>query len=124
MADPYVSRRQMPQIDEKDIAKLLVFVGRAGYGIRAGETLPTQFISHQAVDPVKVDRMKDEVLAKPVICTKAYEIIDGNHRLQAHHIRETIVPYIMLDMTFVEALDLLTVFPFAYELNDLTPERN
>lgn len=124
MTNPYVSRSQMPQIDEKDIAKLMVFAAKMGYGISAGETLPTIFSSHQKVDATRVSNMPDTILDKPIICTKAFEIIDGNHRRQAHAIRETLTPYIMIDCSFVEALDMLAVFPFAYELTELTPERN
>lgn len=116
----------MPQIDEKDIPRLLVFAAKAGYGIRAGETLPTVFETHQKINPVKVDQMSmhPELQDKPIIVTKTFEVIDGNHRLRLHALQETLVPYIMLDLSFVEALDLLAVFPFAYELTEATPERN
>lgn len=119
-----VPRSQMPQVDEKDIARLLVFLGRTGVGISAGESLPSVFEYHQDIDWDKARNMKDSVADKPVLVTKKFEIIDGNHRWAYHALHETFVPYIKLDMSFVEALDLFNVFPFAYELQSLTPERN
>lgn len=124
MTEPVVDRSALPQIDEKDIGKLLVFFGKAGYSFSAGETLPGIFTAHQKVDLFKADQMPEEVLGKPIVCTKQWEIIDGNHRRWAHEIRGTLTPYIRLNCTFVEALNLLNVFPFAYELNGLTPEGN
>jgi hypothetical protein len=124
MSEPNVPRSEMPQIDEKDIARLIVYVAKAGYGLGAGEISPHTFIPHQAIDWAKVKAMPDKLLVKPVICTKKFEIIDGNHRVAKHLMADTPVPYIMFDMSFVEALDLLAVFPFAYEIEPTTPERN
>lgn len=121
-----VPREQMPQVDEKDIGKLLVFMGRAGVGVRAGEALATAFTFHQKIDPVKAAGIAavPSLLAKPVLCTNKFEIIDGDHRTEAHRLNATMTPYIMFDCSFAEALNLLNVFPFAYELTSLTPERN
>lgn len=124
MAEPSVPRYEMPQVDEKDIARLLVYMGKQGNGISAGEISPEFFIPHQVINWAKVKAMADTVLNKPVLCTKDFEIIDGNHRVAKHLIADTPVPYIMFDITFVEALDLLTAFPYAYELTTTTPERN
>lgn len=70
MSDPIVSRSLMPQIDEKDIGKLLVFMGKAGIGFKAGEIVPSMFTAHQAADVYKAEHMPEEVLGKPIICTK------------------------------------------------------
>lgn len=121
---PNVPRDIMPQVDEKDIPRLIVFASKMGYGVMAGETRPSTFTRYQPVDWNKAKNMKEEVLAKPVLCTKAFEVIDGNHRNAGHEVRNTLNPYIQFDCTFVQALDMLAVFPFAYELTEITPERN
>lgn len=119
-----IPRTQMPQVDEKDIARLLVFLGRAGIGISAGEALPSAFEYHQDIDWARAKKMPEAVADKPVLVTKKFELIDGNHRFAYHALNETFVPYIMFDMSFAEALNHLNVFPFAYELTAQTPERN
>lgn len=119
-----IPRDIMPQVDEKDIPRLIVFAAKMGFGVSAGETSPTTFTRYQPVDWDKVKAMPVAVADKPVLCTKKFEVIDGNHRNAAHEIRETLNPYIMFDCSMVEALDMLAVFPFAYELTELTPERN
>lgn len=124
MTDPLVPRQQMPQIDEKDIPKLLVFLGKMGVGFDAGETLPVAFSAHQSIDMQRAKSMPDSVLEKPVLCTRVFELIDGNHRWGRHESDGTFVPYIRLHCSFVEALNFLAAFPFAYELTPQTPERN
>lgn len=121
---PSIPRDIMPQVDEKDIPRLIVFAAKMGYGVTAGETLPSTFTRYQPVDWVKAKAMPETVLDKPVLCTKSFEVIDGNHRNAAHEINETLNPYLKFDCSMVEALDMLNVFPFAYELTPLTPERN
>lgn len=122
--DPLVPRSEMPQVDEKDLGKLIVFMAKGGYGITAGVAPPSSFHSHQSVDSRRAAAMPEEVRQKPIIVTKANEIIDGNYRNEAHRIADTAVPFIRFNCSFVEALDMLAVFPFAYELTALTPERN
>lgn len=119
-----ISRTIMPQVDEKDIARLIVFASKMGFGVEAGETLPSLFTSYQPVNMAKAKAMADAVLDKPILCTKSFEIIDGNHRVAAHEIRETQTPYLKFNCSMTEALDMMAVFPFAYELNEQTPERN
>lgn len=122
--DPKVPRSQMPQIDEKDVAKLIVFMTEAGYPvIDAGRRLQP-FVYHQDVDWKKAKAMPDTVLAKPVLVTRDDELIDGNHRSARHEIDGTRTPFIRFNVSFVEALDILAVAPFAYELTPATPERN
>lgn len=120
-----VPRDQMPQIDEKDMAKAIVFFSNAGFGVlSAGFGHYLQFSTHQKVDKNKAAAMPDSVLDKPVLVTRLNEVIDGNHRVAAHRIHGSLVPFIQIDCSFVDALDILNVFPFAYELKALTPERN
>lgn len=124
MSDPIVPRSLMPQIDEKDIGRLLVFFGNAGIEMSAGEILPVLLTGHQNADELKADKMPIEVLGKPVIVAGNWEIIDGHHRVMAHRQRETLTPYIKFKCSISHALNLLAVFPFAYELDELKPERN
>jgi hypothetical protein len=125
MSDPLVPRTQMPQIDEKDMAKAIVFFAKAGFGVKgAGDATPYVFFRHQEVNWGKVDAMPESLLDKPILVTRLNEVIDGNHRLAKHERTGTLCPYIQLDCTFVEALNVLAVFPFAYELKPTTPERN
>lgn len=120
-----VPRDQMPQVDEKDMAKAIVFFSNAGFGVlSAGFGHYLQFSTHQNVDLKKAKNMPNSVLDKPVLVTRLNEVIDGNHRVAAHKIYGSLVPYIQLDCSFVDALDILNVFPFAYELKSITPERN
>jgi hypothetical protein len=120
-----VSRSQMPQIDEKDIGKLIVFATKAGFPVlTAGDADAWLFSRHQDVDWEKVEKMPGDLLDKPILVTRLNEVIDGNHRLAKHEQEETQVPFIRFDCSFSDMLNLLAVFPFAYELNAKTPERN
>lgn len=120
-----VPRDQMPQVDEKDMAKAIVFFSKAGFGVlSAGDAIPNQFITHQRINWKKAKAMAELVLDKPILVTRLNEVIDGNHRVAAHKLKGSAVPFIQIDCSFVDALDVLNVFPFAYELKPLTPERN
>lgn len=114
----------MPQVDERDIPRLIVFASKMGYGVKAGETAPSIFTRYQPVNWDKVKAMAETVLEKPILCTKKFEVIDGNHRNAKHEMLEVQQSYIMFDCSMVEALNMLAVFPLAYELSDQTPERN
>lgn len=124
MYDPKVPRSQMPQIDERDIAKLIVFMTEAGYPVIGAGRSAAPFTYHQDVDWDKAKAMPDAVLGKPVLVTRANELIDGNHRSARHELDGTRTPFIKFDASFVEALDILATAPFAYELTPATPERN
>lgn len=122
-SEPLVPRSEMPQIDEKDIARLIVFMAKAGHPlICAGEKAPEVLTFHQEAAITRP--VPPGVASKPILITRLNEIIDGNHRALFHLRNETLVPYLQFDCTFAEALSVLAVFPFAYELDGLTEERN
>ena len=119
-----VPRSLMPQVDEKDIAKLIVFMSEAGYPVIGAGKSSTPFTYHQDVDWTKVHAMPSTVLDKPVLVTREDEVIDGNHRSARHTVDGTRTPFIKFNASFVEALDILAAAPFAYELTPVTAERN
>lgn len=111
-----IPRSQMPQISQDDLGKLIVYLGRRGARvIEASMDYPNNFSRHQDVDRDKVSRMPQELLDYPILVTRLNEVIDGNHRLALHEMRGGLVPFIRFDCSFVEALDLLTAFPFNKE---------
>lgn len=123
-ADPHlVPRSAMPQVDEKDLGKLIVFMTEGGFPV-IGAGKSRGFVHHQDVDWGKAKAMSAAVLDKPILVTRDDEIIDGNHRNARHTLDGTRTPFIKFDVSFAEALSILAVFPFAYELRSTTPERN
>lgn len=123
-----VPRDQMPQVDEKDIPRLLVYLGVLGVKLSAGHIPVSRLVPHQDVDWVKARALANvakDVLTKPVLITSDECIIDGNHRVAAHTVAGIeFIGYIQIGVTFEEAIPLLNSFPYAYNIQPTTPERN
>jgi len=114
----------MPQIDEKDIPRLLVWLGQQGVSISAGYCSAEVLTLHQDVDIEKAQAMVDAVLHKPILKARDNAVLDGNHRAFRHILDRTKCPFIQIETDFAHALSLLAAFPYTYELSSATPERN
>jgi hypothetical protein len=112
-----VPRDQMPQIHETDLPRLLVYLGRLGVKLEAGEILVSklqhyQDINWEVVKAIASDAFK---LRKPVLICADDAIIDGNHRAAAHKIAgRDFIGFIRLGIDFEHAIPLLNSFPTAY----------
>lgn len=121
-----VPRDQMPQIDEKDIPRLLVFLGALGVKILAGEEPVLNVKQHQDINWEKAralaDRPKD--MRKPILVCEDMSVIDGNHRVAAHLLAdEPTIGYIQLALSFEHAIPLLNAFPDSYTTAEVKQER-
>jgi hypothetical protein len=119
-----IPREQMPQIDEKDIPRLLVWLGSQGVGLSAGHCSAEGLQFHQAVILEKVHAMSSDLMAKPILISEDHGVLDGNHRGARHVIEKLPCPFIRLHTDFSHAINLLKAFPYSYELTSTTPERN
>lgn len=113
--DGSIPRSKMPQVDERDLLSLLVYLGDKGLEISAGSTEPMAFKAHQLINIERAMAIPPEVLTKPAIVSKDYWIIDGDHRWYRHCVDKTKLPYIMIEASFEEAIKMIFSFPKTYE---------
>jgi hypothetical protein len=116
--DASIPRAKMPQVDEKDIPELLVFLGNRGLSIKAGFIDPHEVKAHQAVNIAIVKAMEAHTLAKPVLLSSDKAIIDGDHRWYRHILDNAMMPFIQIGCMFEDALMHIKAFPKTYELGD------
>lgn len=112
-----VPRDQMPQIREDDIPRLLVYLGRLGVKLEAGEILVSTLQHHQEINWEVVKAIANDAfkLRKPVLICSDDSIIDGNHRVAAHKMAgRDFIGYIRMSIDFEHAIPLLNSFPNAY----------
>lgn len=113
--DGSIPRSKMPQIDEKDLLELLVFLGERNVGFSAGVIDPLECHAHQSINVEKAKGIPGWVLAKPSLISIDGWIIDGDHRWYRHCIDKTKMPYIRIGAPFAEALNHIFNFPKTYE---------
>lgn len=122
----YVPRPAMPQIDERDYARLIA----DAYNHPAAEVWletidPRKLRAHQRVDHARAQGMDDAIRAKPVIVSADNYVLDGNHRWWAHvHAGSKAMAVIRLGFDFDAGLHWLLGRPYVYTLTPDTPERN
>jgi hypothetical protein len=108
----YIPRTDMPQVDDSDYTKLISFLASHNIEGRFGSAAPHLFIPHQRIDKKRAREMIMAIREIPVLTSKEGFILDGNHRWYA--IRENgdeYVNYIMIDLPFEEAIEILFRFP-------------
>lgn len=113
---PLIDRANMPQVDYKWLPDLLVFLGEKNIRFAAGVIAPTLIKLHQEVDVAKAMAIPDEILRIPVLVSKDYFILDGDHRAYRHWVNKTPVPFIKLEAPFTKAVRTLLSFPKTFEL--------
>lgn len=115
----YVPRTEMPQIDQKDYKALIAFANRKGVTISLGVFQPEDLKHHQRVDDsklkatIKAEPIAEEIekASEPVLVSKDFYVLDGNHRLDSHKLQGTPVIAFVIELGFEEAIDFLFSFP-------------
>lgn len=115
--DGSIPRSKMPQVDEKDILELLVFLGVEGVPISAGTKDPATCRAHQLINVERAMSIPPEVLTKPSLLSADGYIIDGDHRWYRHCVDKTMMPFIEIGLPFTDALSAIFKFPKTYEEN-------
>jgi len=67
-----LSRGHNAQVDERDIARLIVFASKMGFVSRRGN-LAEDIHSLSESELNKAQAMSDDVVEKPILCTKQFE---------------------------------------------------
>jgi hypothetical protein len=120
----YVPRPAMPQVDEKDLPRL---VADAMTGPRVDfDVVPVRGLrAHQRINHGIAQAMDPKVKLKPVIVSSDGYIVDGNHRWWAHvHAGDEWINVIRLGLSFDIAIRWVLARPYAYRLTPDTPVRD
>lgn len=112
---PLIDRSKMPQINLNTLADLLVFLGEQKMKFCAGWIDPTYVRLHQEVDIAKAMAIPENVLTAPILVSRGYFVLDGDHRAYRHYVNKTRVPFIMIEAPFVKAIRAVLSFPQTYE---------
>jgi hypothetical protein len=120
----YIPRREMPQVDEKDLPELVVASWQSGHHPSFEVVNPLDLHAHQRVNRTRALGMPENVKRKPVLVSLDNYVLDGNHRWYAHRMEETPMNVIRIGLSFEDALPWLFKQPFTYKLTPETPERN
>lgn len=115
---PLIDRGNMPQIDMKDLPDLLVFLGEQKLRFAAGEIEPTLIRLHQEVDVDKAMAIPDKILEVPILVSKDFYVLDGDHRAYRHYVNKTKVPFIQIEAPFTKAVRTLLSFPKTFEIKN------
>jgi uncharacterized ParB-like nuclease family protein len=115
----YVPRPLMPQIDESDYPALFAFLQGKGIAVETVTLETATLKQHQRVDSFNPAAMPVDVLAKPVLISADYFVLDGNHRYVAHlHLGLETINCIRLDgLSFEDAIAALFSFPNTYTVD-------
>jgi hypothetical protein len=113
----------MPQIDEKDLPRL-VADSVSSCGCEFAVVDPLTLHAHQRVQHDKAVHMPREVVAKPVVISEDGFILDGHHRWYAHKLSGDPLLAIRVQLEFEKALDWLLSLEYTYKLTRDTPLRN
>lgn len=114
----YVPRSEMPQVRESDYPELFKLAERKGIKISFATVSPDMLKKHQRIDEanlkheIKTEGEAEEVLHEitPVLASKDFFILDGNHRVDDHRIKGTNVPTVFIGLDFEEAIAFLFSF--------------
>lgn len=109
--DGTILRTAMPQISEHDVPELLAFLGALGIGFSAGNMNPLLCLAHQAIDREKAMGIPVDKLSKPVLLSGDHFIIDGDHHWYRCIADKRHMPFIRIEMDFVEAVAKIFTFP-------------
>ena len=119
----WINRHDMPQVDEKDLPRLVAdSVSTCGCEFAVAD--PHTLHAHQRVQHDKAVHMPRDVVAKPIVVSADGYILDGHHRWYAHKLSGDPLLTIRLALQFEEALDWLLKLPYTYKLTNTTPIRN
>lgn len=114
----YIPRPDMPQIDYDDYGDLFSYLKKHQDQISVGVRPPKELRAHQRIIRAIAENMDEIDCSKPVLVSSDDYILDGNHRWFAHVLRGTMVPTIVVNLPFEQALNCLCHFPKAYFYGD------
>lgn len=127
-----IPRDAMPQVDNADLAELIVYLtDKCGVGVSL-RSLPTGWLKIQQCDTVfDPDRLRSParvamLLQKPLLVSLDLTVVDGNHRLLLHRFHGTPeVPCYQIGCSFEKSREYIAAFPRAYRFGDgPQPERS
>ena len=121
MSAHLISRRFMPQIDEKDLVPALANLTRRGIFANFQLHPASTLVGHQAVDEAKVEGImkNEEALSKPLLIASHGFVLDGNHRAEAHkRLGSENVIAIVIPLPYEDALLALAETPQTYAYGD------
>lgn len=113
---PLIDRAKMPQIDLNVYPDMLIFLGNKGLTFNAGYIDPKSLKLHQEIDVERAKALPETVLRKPILIAIEGYVLDGDHRGFRHYLDNTLAPYIQINATFQQAIELLLEFPATYEV--------
>lgn len=111
---PCTPRAEMPQIDEKDLLQLLVFLAEHSVQVTDKLMSTTELVFHQPVFAERMPPPRSADMRKPLLVAADGYILDGNHRAAGHRRDGTSPVVFQLSLPFTEALELLFKFPATY----------
>lgn len=120
----YVPRPSMPQVDEKDLPRL-VADAMGGPRVEFDVAKVCKLRAHQRINHHIAKAMDPRVKLKPVIVSSDGYIVDGNHRWWSHvHAGDEWINVIRLGLSFDIAIRWVLARPYAYRITPDTPVRN
>lgn len=111
---PCTPRTEMPQVDEKDLLQLVIFLAEHSVSTEAKVMPVDRLVFHQRVYPNRIPPPASADMHKPLLVAADGYILDGNHRAAAHRRDGTSPVVFKLGLPFHEAIALLFKFPATY----------
>ena len=109
----YIPRKEMPQIEPKDVPHLIVDSWRLPHKPTIETVSPKTLHPHQRIDRQRARTMPVSIRVSPVIISLDNYILDGNHRWYANkYHRVSAMAVIRIGLEFNSALDYLLSLPF------------
>jgi hypothetical protein len=110
----YIPRRLMPQVDGADLTALMEWLAWKGIGVTSVTVQPSQLQFRQKVDYDKARTMPAAEYIKPVLISDDGVVLDGNHRAEAHIMRNEPEHCLKLSLPFQQAIGALFSFAGTY----------
>src|SRR5690348_16963220 len=113
----YVPRRDMPQIDKRDMPALLGFLQTIGVKVTRVTADPASLTFRQHVNAKLVASVSGVAseYGRPILTSSDGSILDGDHRAMAHLRRSEPVQCLQLGLPFAKAVRALFRFPRTYD---------
>lgn len=104
----------MPQVDEKDLLPLVVFLAEHSVSVSAKTMAVDELVFHQPVYAERIPPPRSADMHKPLLVAADGYILDGNHRAAGHKRDGTSPVVFKLSLAFHEAIAMLFKFPATY----------
>jgi hypothetical protein len=113
-----IDRAVMPQVDLADYPALFDFATQRGYWPHEVQLHWSACYAHQSVDDFDPERMKPDVLTKPILISEHHVILDGHHRWAAHRLTDSRLTAYRFPLPFQRAIGLLFDYPGTYRITE------